>query len=113
MEKHELDRMNCCELLNSEDSVILSTQCDLENQRVIRADAERTRGSENLNKDKVEVLLTLYCKRNNLKYKQGLNEVRISHCVYKMIGFSSFCLHPSSVLVAFDLCLQLHVDIHR
>lgn len=61
--------------------MILKTECDLENQRVVRADADRTRGSENLNKDHLELLLTLYCKRNNLKYKQGLNEVRMVTCV--------------------------------
>lgn len=51
--------------------------CDLENQRVVKADAERTRGSESLNKDLIERVLTRYCKNNNIKYKQGLNEVRI------------------------------------
>ncbi len=55
--------------------LILNVQCDLENQRVIRADAERTRSNENLNKDHLELIMTLYCKRNNIKYKQGLNEV--------------------------------------
>jgi hypothetical protein len=49
----------------------------MENQRVIRADAERTRGNESLDKDLVELLLTKYCKNNNIKYRQGLNEVKI------------------------------------
>lgn len=49
--------------------------CDLENQRVVRADSERTRGNEMLDKDIVELVLTKYCKNNNIKYKQGLNEV--------------------------------------
>ena len=53
------------------------TTCDMENQRVIRADAERTRGNESLDKDLVELLLTKYCKNNNIKYRQGLNEVKI------------------------------------
>ena len=53
----------------------MSTKLDLENQRVIKADAERTRASENLDKDHLEIIMTLYCKRNNIKYKQGLNEV--------------------------------------
>jgi hypothetical protein len=54
---------------------IRGTVCDLENQRVVRADAERTRGSEQLDKDMVELVLTKYCKNNSIKYKQGLNEV--------------------------------------
>jgi hypothetical protein len=48
---------------------IISTICDLENQRVVRADADRTRGQENLNKDNLELMLTLYCKNNKIKYK--------------------------------------------
>lgn len=44
---------------------------------MIKADADRTRGHEGLNKEGyVELILTLYCKKNNIKYKQGLNEVR-------------------------------------
>jgi hypothetical protein len=54
---------------------IRATVCDLENQRVVRADSERTRGNEMLDKDMVELVLTKYCKNNNIKYKQGLNEV--------------------------------------
>jgi len=41
----------------------------------VRADAERTRGTEALDKDVIELVLTRYCKRNEIKYKQGLNEV--------------------------------------
>ena len=41
----------------------------------MRADAERTRGTEALDKDVIELVLTRYCKRNEIKYKQGLNEV--------------------------------------
>lgn len=51
------------------------TVCDMENQRVVRADAERTRGQEKLDKDMIELILTKYCKNNNIKYKQGLNEI--------------------------------------
>ena len=47
----------------------------MENQRVVRADAERTRGQEKLDKDMIELILTKYCKNNNIKYKQGLNEI--------------------------------------
>ena len=49
--------------------MIMTTICDLENQRVVRADVERTRGSDVINKDHLELILTLYCKRNDIKYK--------------------------------------------
>lgn len=42
---------------------------------MVRADAERTRGNEALDKDLIELVLTRYCKNNAIKYKQGLNEV--------------------------------------
>ena len=58
-----------------DDEEIRVTVCDLDNQRVVRADAERTRGNDQLDKDMVELVLTKYCKNNNIKYKQGLNEV--------------------------------------
>ena len=61
-----------------DDEEIKATVCDLENQRVVRADSERTRGNEMLDKDMVELVLTKYCKNNNIKYKQGLNEVSSS-----------------------------------
>lgn len=70
--------------------MILKTACDLENQRVVRADAERTRGSENLNKDHIELLLTLYCKWNYIKYKQGLNEVTLFLITF--LGTSTLCI---------------------
>jgi hypothetical protein len=59
----------------TDDEEIRVTVCDLDNQRVVRADAERTRGNDQLDKDMVELVLTKYCKNNNIKYKQGLNEV--------------------------------------
>ncbi|GMH54703.1 hypothetical protein TrLO_g10982 [Triparma laevis f. longispina] len=43
----------------------------LVNQRVVKADAERTRGSH----PQIERLLTHFCHSNDLKYKQGLNEL--------------------------------------
>jgi hypothetical protein len=58
-----------------DDQEIKLTVCDMENQRVVRADAERTRGQEQLDKDIIELILTKYCKNNNIKYKQGLNEI--------------------------------------
>lgn len=42
---------------------------------MIRADADRTRNSDLLNHDNIELILTFYCKVQNIKYKQGLNEV--------------------------------------
>ena len=56
-----------------------SVVLDLPNQRVIKADAERTR--PDFVKDGVfspstiESFLTYYCKRRAVRYKQGLNEV--------------------------------------
>jgi len=62
------------------DDSIRDTKQDLENQRVIRVDAERTRAdlAEFRTPEMqllVSKLLTFYCKRKNIKYKQGLNEV--------------------------------------
>ena len=62
-------------LLVDDEEEVFSTSCDLDNQRVVKADADRTRGQEKLNKEHVELLLTLYCKKNGVKYKQGMNEV--------------------------------------
>lgn len=59
----------------TDEEEIKATVCDLDNQRVVRADAERTRGNEALDKDVIELVLTKYCKNNAIKYKQGLNEV--------------------------------------
>jgi len=62
------------------DDSIRDTKQDLENQRVIKVDAQRTRADVKLFKtddvqDLVARLLTFYCKRKGIKYKQGLNEV--------------------------------------
>ena len=69
----------------------------MENQRVVRADSDRTRGQEMLNKDNIELLLTLYCKRNSIKYKQGLNEVRLLFSYSK--GACSICILVRTVPV--------------
>eukprot|EP00929_Paragymnodinium_shiwhaense_P067157 TRINITY_DN33802_c0_g1_i1.p1 TRINITY_DN33802_c0_g1~~TRINITY_DN33802_c0_g1_i1.p1 ORF type:complete len:915 (+),score=245.25 TRINITY_DN33802_c0_g1_i1:177-2921(+) len=50
------------------------------NQRVIRADVERTRGDVEFfrqagTKAKMEAMLTCWCQRHETRYKQGLNEV--------------------------------------
>jgi hypothetical protein len=58
----EYERMFCDQI--PDESLIKNVTCDLENQRVIRVDADRSRGTENLNKDNIELILTLYCKRN-------------------------------------------------
>jgi hypothetical protein len=57
---------------------ILLVLLDLPNQTVIKADSKRTR-CDPKNKQTfeayLEIMLTCYCKLNNIKYKQGLNEV--------------------------------------
>lgn len=62
------------------DQSILRVEEDLENQRVISADACRTRGKDPLFKQQETVelvakILTYYCKCRNIRYKQGMNEV--------------------------------------
>lgn len=62
------------------DQSILRVEEDLENQKVISADACRTRGHDTYFKqpETVELitkLLTYYCKCRNIRYKQGMNEV--------------------------------------
>ncbi|CAH0493383.1 unnamed protein product [Peronospora farinosa] len=62
------------------DQSILQVEEDLVNQRVITADAGRTRGNEPRfqQPETVELvvkLLTYYCKCRSIQYKQGMNEV--------------------------------------
>ncbi|KAK1941901.1 ABC transporter G family member 31 [Phytophthora citrophthora] len=62
------------------DQSILQVEEDLDNQRVISADASRTRGNEPRfqQPETVELvvkLLTYYCKCRSIRYKQGMNEV--------------------------------------
>jgi len=62
------------------DDSIRDTKQDLENQRVIRVDAQRTRADVAVFRTEemqalVSRLLTFYCKRKGIRYKQGLNEV--------------------------------------
>jgi hypothetical protein len=61
------------------------------NQRVIRYDCERTRSSLDVfRNDKVrksmEALLTLYCTSENVKYKQGMNEVLAPFVYLKLVN---------------------------
>lgn len=62
------------------DQSILKVEEDLENQKVISADACRTRGNDAYFKqpetvELVTKILTYYCKCRNIRYKQGMNEV--------------------------------------
>ncbi|EEY61559.1 uncharacterized protein PITG_01878 [Phytophthora infestans T30-4] len=62
------------------DQSIRQVEEDLDNQRVVAADAARTRGNEPRfqQPETVELvvkLLTYYCKRRSIQYKQGMNEV--------------------------------------
>lgn len=62
------------------DQSILQVEEDLENQKVISADACRTRGHDPFFRqpETVELiakLLTYYCKSRGVRYKQGMNEV--------------------------------------
>lgn len=66
-------------MLNVDDSEAFNiiTTLDLPNQRVIQADVDRTRVGVFTSEEKVdlELLLTFYCKENNIGYKQGMNEI--------------------------------------
>eukprot|EP00752_Nemacystus_decipiens_P003108 g2879.t1 len=62
------------------DVAILSTELDLENQRVVRVDVERTRPAlEQFKRPRVKNMLarvlTHHCKTHGLGYKQGMHEV--------------------------------------
>jgi hypothetical protein len=49
------------------------------NQRVIKNDCDRTRVKDKplliSFREYLESMLTYYCKKNNIKYKQGMNEI--------------------------------------
>ncbi|CAM9232514.1 unnamed protein product, partial [Laminaria digitata] len=62
------------------DAAILSTELDLDNQRVVRVDVDRTRPAlEQFKRPRVKNMLarvlTHHCKTNGLGYKQGMHEV--------------------------------------
>jgi hypothetical protein len=65
---------------DSIEAEIMKVSLDEPNQRVIRYDCERTRGTveefkQPENREMIERLLTFYCKSHSLAYKQGMNEV--------------------------------------
>lgn len=75
IEKHNSNKAE--ELLSSE---IATAAKDMENQRVIEMDTKRTNAEdpffqEDGTRKHMEKLLTFYCKRKSLSYKQGLNFV--------------------------------------
>ena len=55
----------------------LDVEFDLENQRDIILDAQRTRSDVFTQEEKqiLEKMLTFYCKTESVKYKQGMNEI--------------------------------------
>lgn len=65
--------------LINDDSEILNEQLNLGNQRVIKNDCDRTRVKDKKLltsfREYLECFLTFYCKNNNIKYKQGMNEI--------------------------------------
>jgi hypothetical protein len=75
-----------------EDIVDFPITCtmDMVNQRVIRTDAERTRNKQLSKSEKgiLELLLTFYCKQENIYYKQGLNEVLAPFMLFMRDGVS-------------------------
>ena len=64
---------------------------DEPNQRVIKYDCERTRGTvedfkQPSTRDAIERILTFYCKNHNVSYKQGMNEVLAPFVALKLWG---------------------------
>ena len=65
----------------NEDCLILTTDSDIDNLRIVMNDIPRTRPREKmlLSKDSfntdLQHLISYYCKKNDIKYKQGLNEI--------------------------------------
>lgn len=72
------DRSNYIKFVK-DDCEILNEELNMQNQRVIKNDCDRTRVKDkNLLssfREYLESFLTFYCKRNNIKYKQGMNEI--------------------------------------
>lgn len=56
---------------------VIETQLDLHNQRTVSIDVARTRSDVLTDEDRIELekMLTFYCKKNNVEYKQGMNEI--------------------------------------
>ena len=57
------------------ETLINETHLDLENQRTILVDSERTCFKSEEEKSILRKLLTFYCKRRGVRYKQGLHEI--------------------------------------
>ena len=85
-------------------------------KRVIKIDALRTRNTifDEGNKEYLVLLLTFYCKRKGISYKQGLNEV-LAPFVYfrnsnltlsKIFNYFSILFSFSFLLFSFLLCLS-------
>jgi hypothetical protein len=62
-----------------DDAELLNEELNMQNQRVIKNDCDRTRVKDKSLlvsfREYLECLLTYYCKKNNIKYKQGMNEI--------------------------------------
>lgn len=65
--------------LLADDSKILNESFNMQNQKVIKNDCDRTRVRDreliNSFRDYLECFLTYYCKTMGIKYKQGMNEI--------------------------------------
>ena len=96
------------------DESIQQTALDLDNQRVIRLDVLRTRPDvERFRDADLQAmqckLLTFYCKRRNLRYKQGLNEVLAPIAraspgrVLSPVLLLQLCIGPGGAPVSFAL----------
>ena len=68
----------------------ISCLLDMPNQRVIKTDSERTRNKQLTKNEKgmLELLLTFYCKQEQIYYKQGLNEVLAPFMIFLRDGLS-------------------------
>jgi hypothetical protein len=70
----------------------ITCSLDMPNQRVIKTDSERTRNNLLSKSEKgiLELLLTYYCKQEEIYYKQGLNEVLAPFMIFMRDGLSLF-----------------------
>ena len=72
---HNISQNQSLGLVFDDNKLFRRVALDMTNQKVLRNDVERTKVSDNSIRDKLELILTYYCKDNQLKYKQGLNEI--------------------------------------
>lgn len=56
---------------------VIEAELDLDNQRTVNIDVARTRSDVLSDEDRIELekMLTFYCKKNKVEYKQGMNEI--------------------------------------